>query len=401
MRLLFVADGRSSTALSWIQTRIDNGHETHLVSTYSCEPPAGLASFHILPAAFSGMSGTSRGGAGVPNSRGFVRRFRKLLLPARYYLGPLSLSSHQSQFKALIAYIQPDLIHALRIPFEGMLATVAPGRIPLVISIWGNDLTLHAKGSFLMGNHTRKTLRRADSLIADAARDIRLGGEWGFAADKPTLIVPGGGGVRLDEIAKSRPECLPEELADAPIIINPRGQRPGSLRQDVFFQSIPLVLENIPEALFICPNLAGDTESEGFVKSLGIQANTKLWPHLSRGQMWTLLKKARVFVSPSIHDGTPNSLLEAMACGVFPVVGNIESMQEWISPGINGMLIDATSPHEVALGIIGALKNPTMLADGKIKNAHIIAERAGYERCTAMVEAFYTKIKRGALPVAP
>lgn len=403
MRLLFVADGRSPTALSWLRHWTDSGHQTHLVSTFPCDPPAGLASFHILPVAFSGMAtGTSTMRTGSSNPGGFVRRFRRLLLPLRYNLGPLSLRSYQTRFRTLVGEVHPELVHAMRIPFEGMLASVTPAGVPLVVSIWGNDLTLHARGSILMGNLTRRTLRRADGLIADAARDIRLGHEWGFDANKPTLVVPGAGGVRLDEIeAASKYGMLPEELPEVPIVVNPRGQRPGSLRQDVFFQSIPLVLEKFPHAQFICPTLAGDAESEHFVESLGIRSNTKLWPRLDRAQMWSLFKKARVYVSPSLHDGTPNSLLEAMACGCFPVVGNIESMQEWVSPGINGLLVDAASPRALANGIIAALENPALCAAAKIENARIIAERAATPRCMAMTEAFYYKMIKGIPKVAP
>jgi glycosyltransferase involved in cell wall biosynthesis len=173
------------------------------------------------------------------------------------------------------------------------------------------------------------------------------------------------------------------------------------LRQDVFFQSIPLVLEKFPHAQFICPTLAGDAESEHLVESLGIRSNTKLWPRLDRAQMWSLFKKARVYVSPSLHDGTPNSLLEAMACGCFPVVGNIESMQEWVSPGINGLLVDAASPRALANGIIAALENPALCAAAKIENARIIAERAATPRCMAMTEAFYYEMIKGIPKVAP
>jgi glycosyltransferase involved in cell wall biosynthesis len=315
----------------------------------------------------------------------------------RSVAGPLSLPFYQTRFRKIVEEIHPNLVHALRIPFEGMLASTTPEGTPLVVSIWGNDITLHAHGSVFMASLTRRTLRRADGLIADAKRDIRLGQEWGFAPDKPTLIVPGAGGIRLDEMkALSKSGMLPEELPDVPIVVNPRGQRPGSLRQDVFFRSIPLVVEKIPEALFLCPNLAGDWEAEQWVESLGIQKNTKLWPHLERAQMWSLYHKAWVFVSPSIHDGTPNSLLEAMASGCFPVVGNIESMQEWVKPGVNGLLVDATSPRDLADGIIAALGSPDLLTAAKNENARIIAERAAYERCTAMVEAFYYEIGRGS-----
>jgi hypothetical protein len=252
-----------------------------------------------------------------------------------------------------------------------------------------------------MARLTRRTLYRADGLIADTARDIRLGHEWGFATNRPTLVVPGAGGIRFNEIETvSMPGTLPEELPDVPIVVNPRGQRPGSLQQDAFFQSIPLVLEKIPQVLFICPPLAGDVVSEHWVELLGIRPNTRLWPRLDRAQMWILFKKARVFVSPSIHDGTPNSLLEAMACGCFPVVGNIESMQEWITPGVNGLLVDGASPRALADGIIAALENPALCATAKIENARIIAERATYQHCMAMAEAFYQKVGRGNFYVA-
>jgi hypothetical protein len=304
--------------------------------------------------------------------------------------GPFSLPFYQTRFRQLVEEFHPDLVHALRIPFEGMLANSTPRGIPLVVSIWGNDLTLHAHGSIFMAALTRKTLRRADGLIADAGRDIRLGGEWGFAPGKPTLVVPGAGGIRMEEMeTQSKSGNLPEELPEVPIVVNPRGQRPGSLRQDVFFRAIPLVTEKIPTALFICPNLAGDVEAERWVESLGIGSNTKLWPRLERAQMWHLYKKSGVFVSPSVHDGTPNSLLEAMASGCFPVVGNIESMQEWVKPGINGMLVDATSPRDLATAIIKAFENPALRAIAKKVNARIIAERATYERCMAKTEAFY------------
>jgi hypothetical protein len=397
MRLLFVADGRSPTALSWLNHWIKTGHQVNLVSTYPCESIMGLASFHIIPVAFSGMGRRQdKRRAGQINTGGSFGRFRNLLRQLRYILGPLTLPTHQRQFRALVHEIRPDLVHALRIPFEGMLASTTPNGVPLVISIWGNDITLHARGSSLMARFTRRTLHRANGLLADTNRDIRLGYDWGFGTNLPVLIVPGSGGIHLNEInTASNPGILLEELPDVPIVVNPRGLRPGSLRQDIFFQSIPLVMRKFPQALFICPTLIGDRESEHWIESLGIRPNTKLWPHLDKAQMWVLFKKSRIYVSPSIHDGTPNSLLEAMACGCFPVVGNIESMKEWITSGKNGLLVDATSPRDLADGIVAALENPALCGTAKIINAHIIAERAAYKHCMAMTEMFYQELYEG------
>ena len=394
MRILFVADGRSPTAINWLRHWIETGNEVHLVSTFPCNSLAGLASFHILPVAFGGMaSGQVEKSGNAARRSGPISYLRSWLRTLRYYLGPLGLPFYQRRYRTLVTELRPELVHALRIPFEGMLAAITPSEIPLLVSIWGNDLTLHARGSFLMAVQTRRVLHRADALLADTARDIRLGREWSFSPDKPTLVVPGGGGICLDEIeADSRSGVLPEELPDGPIVVNPRGQRPGSLRQDIFFLAIPLVLEKVPQAVFVCPSLAGDVESEQWVNRLEIRSRVRLWGRLDRAQLWTLFKRAQVFVSPSIHDGTPNSLLEAMACGCFPVVGNIESLCEWIRPGVNGLLVDATSPRSVADGIITALETPTLRVSAKNENARVIAERAEYGRCMAMAEAFYRAI---------
>jgi hypothetical protein len=395
MRLLFIADGRSPITRSWLRYWTEHGHETHLVSTFPCDPPPGLASFHVLPVAFNRMAGAQATNTADAHPRaGLVGRFRSLLRPLRYLLGPLSLPRYKTQFRRLVADLAPDLVHALRIPFEGMLATAIPREIPLVVSIWGNDITLHARGFFLMAMLTRRTLRRADGLMADASRDIRLGQEWGFHG--PTLVVPGSGGIRFDEIraAGSMSGKLPEELPDAPLVVNPRGHRPGSLRQDVFFQSIPLVLEKFPKAIFVCPPFAGDAQAKGWVSALNIESNVRLWPLLSQPQLWALYKKAQVYVSPSVHDGTPNSLLEAMTCGCFPVTGNIESMQEWISPGVNGLLVDATDPRVLADAVIAALENEDLRHKAAGHNAELIAARADYGRCMANAEQFYLEITK-------
>jgi glycosyltransferase involved in cell wall biosynthesis len=124
----------------------------------------------------------------------------------------------------------------------------------------------------------------------------------------------------------------------------------------------------------------------------GIQTKVHLWPRLEQKQIWSLFRQSQVYVSPSIHDGTPNSFLEALACGCFPVVGDIDSFREWIIPGKNGSLVDANSNSELARAILDALQDPALLTSAKKENAHIIASRADYGHCMAMTAAFYKDV---------
>ena len=98
-------------------------------------------------------------------------------------------------------------------------------------------------------------------------------------------------------------------------------------------------------------------------------------------------------VSPSVHDGTPNSLLEAMACGCLPVAGDLDSIREWITPGENGLLTDATDARGFGRARSSkALDNKNLRHKAAGLNHDIILQRAEYTRCMAEADGFYKRI---------
>ena len=171
-------------------------------------------------------------------------------------------------------------------------------------------------------------------------------------------------------------------------VVNPRGIR-AYIRSDVFFRAIPLVLEQQPQAKFYCPAMAGEPQAERWVRELGIESRTVLMPHQTRQDMANLFRQASIVVSPSVHDGTPNTLLEAMACGCFPVVGDLESLREWIVPNENGILVDANDPLALASAILKGLGDPGLREQASRLNTEIIAERADYQVVMDKVRRFY------------
>lgn len=412
MKLLFIADGRSPIATNWIGYFVQAGYEVHLASTFACEPPLALASLSFIPVAFSGVKGGSqvspRGGKASNLIWGATTVRARTML--RQALGPITLRKAARRLRRLIEEIRPDLVHAMRIPYEGMLAATAmhvpvkqaPTGIPegggretppLLISVWGNDFTLHAVSNPWMARHTRLALQRADALHTDCQRDLRIARDWGFRPEKPSIVLPGAGGVQIDLFFPPDPEGPGESSLRSRSVINPRGFR-AYVRNDTFFRAIPIVLANRPEVRFVCPGMAGERRALDWIKDLGIENSVELLPHLSREGMADQFHRAAVSVSLTEHDGTPNTLLEAMACGCFPVAGDLESIREWISPGVNGLLVDPGEPQELARAILAALGQPELRKQAAIYNLKVIRERAEYGWVMDSAVRFYTGLVR-------
>ena len=164
------------------------------------------------------------------------------------------------------------------------------------------------------------------------------------------------------------------------------------MRNDTFFKAIPKVLKRMPSAAFLCPNMAGQRVAEEWIKRLEIADSVHLLPKLTPSDLAVVFRRAQVSVSPSEHDGTPNTLLEAMACGAYPVAGDLQSIREWIEDGKNGTLLDPASVDELAEGITRALEDAEIRERAATINIQIIERRADYEQGMQRARAFYEEL---------
>ncbi len=390
MRVLFVADGRSPTAVNWMRYFVERGDEVLLASTFACQPDLKLNLLATVPVAFSAIKSVPRPGSRPRQGGVWGASSLQLRTTIRQWLGPLTIPRAARQLHSIIQRTQPQIIHAMRIPYEGMLAAGAASPIPLLVSVWGNDFTLHAPSTPLMRHYTQRTLKRADALLADCQRDIRLGREWGFSTEKSVLVVPGSGGIRSELFFP------PQEPTQSPLVVNPRGFR-SYVRNDTFFNAIPLVLSKRPDARFACPAMLGERQVLEWIEKFGISTSVELLGLRPQTELATLFRSAQVVVSPTSHDGTPNSLLEAMACGCFPVAGDLESIREWITPGQNGLLVDAGNPQALADAILRGLNEPALRKQAAHINTILIADQAEYTRGMARAAEFYQQFMNNTI----
>jgi len=269
-----------------------------------------------------------------------------------------------------------------------MLASYTPAEFPLIISTWGNDLTLHAQATSRMTQLTQQALQRADGLIADCRRDLHLAASWGFDGAKPSLVAIGSGGLDLaamDAIASATAKTEPLK------IINPRGMR-SYVRNDTFFQAIPLVLERHPDVQFTCLSMQGQPEAEAWVEGLHLEKNLTLLPYINQAEITLEFARSSISVSVTTHDGTPITLLQAMAMGALPVCGDIESIREWITPGVNGLLADPTDFHALADALILAIENEELRKNAAEVNRGILIDRAEVGKVRQEIDLFYRNL---------
>ena len=411
IRILFIADLRSPFARSWVRQVASAGHDVMVISTY----PFGSKSAPDIPTRVVDITFASFWNSGVDSNNDLGHRTsisrstallsrirnapttRRLALPIKELFVRGLLSNHLRKIRGIMRDFQPDIVHALRIPFEGIVAARAIGGegTPFVVSIWGNDLTLIAAGSATIGRDTRFVLERTNALISDCNRDLRLAKEWGFCEGRPTAVVPTSGGIDTSIFFPGpASQSLAQQLqlpTRSRVIVNPRGFR-GYVCQEAFFRALPAVIERIPDLVAIAIGLKEFSAFGSLVDKLGIAQHVRLLPSLPHRIVGDVFRLASVSVSPSLHDGTPNSLLEAMATGCLPVVGDIESIREWVSDGYNGVLCDPRDSASQSEAIIRALSDETLQARAREHNLQLVRTRADQGAVMATVGALYREV---------
>lgn len=91
--------------------------------------------------------------------------------------------------------------------------------------------------------------------------------------------------------------------------------------------------------------------ADGTVEYFGEQADVR-----------PFLEKASVYVLPSYHEGTPKSVLEAMACGRAIVTTDAPGCRETVHDGINGYLVPVRDAEAVAEKALALLQDPARCA---------------------------------------
>lgn len=88
-------------------------------------------------------------------------------------------------------------------------------------------------------------------------------------------------------------------------------------------------------------------------------------------------RKAHIYASVSNSDGTSTSLLEAFACGLFPVVTDIPANTEWIRPELsNGLVVPRGNAQALATALEAAIRDENLRQKGARYNRQAVVDQA-------------------------
>jgi len=85
--------------------------------------------------------------------------------------------------------------------------------------------------------------------------------------------------------------------------------------------------------------------------------------HISHDRLPFEMAKGGILVLPSLDEGFPNVLLEAMASGVIVIASNVSDNAILLKKGRRGLLVQAKQPEEIKQGIMFLMENKEYVKD--------------------------------------
>ncbi|MBI4364344.1 MAG: glycosyltransferase [Candidatus Latescibacteria bacterium] len=347
MRILILSHGSSVHTRRWVEALEERGHALRLLTA---EPPRG----YRVSSRVVGMP--------IP-----VRAFR--------YVSALGAVRRE------IREFRPDVTVAHFLPNYGFLAALS-GTRPFALVCWGSDLLLNARRTPLHRARARFVLRRADLIHVDAAvladAAISLGAPPGRVWTRAWGVDPGA----FASTAGGRP-------ADG-------ATRPIRIVWTRHFERVydPLTFVRALAALKrrgvpFHASMAGGGRLKGPVETMlreeGLVNEVRLEGVVDSARLRELYFDGDVYVSLSRSDSTSQSLLEAMAAGLFPVVTDIEGNREWITHRREGYLVPPGDADATACAIAEAAGDPD--ADAIRSRARAaVRSRGRFDETVAQVE---------------
>jgi glycosyltransferase involved in cell wall biosynthesis len=286
--------------------------------------------------------------------------------------------------------IQPDLVHSFEMQSCSypILKTMQKfSHIKWLYSCWGSDL-FYFQNQQQHLSKIKSVLSRIQYLHTDCNRDFLLAQSLGFKG-KHLGVIPGGGGFNLQ---KFLPYSQP--LSDRKIILI-KGYHHNVGRGLVLVKATHIIQKSIQKLGFEVVVFGAHPIVIDYIKKNELPYEVHDRHELAHHDLLQLMGKSALYLGNSISDGMPNTLLEAIIMGAFPIQSNPGNVTaEIITEGENGFLIEnPNDENSIAELILRVLQQPELLQNAFEINQKIAKERLDYVVNQQKIVALYQQIE--------
>lgn len=117
-----------------------------------------------------------------------------------------------------------------------------------------------------------------------------------------------------------------------------------------------------------------------------------IW-HGAQADVRPFLSGMHVFVLPSYREGTPRTVLEAMATGRPIITTDVPGCRETVTDGDNGFLVPPRDKDALAQAMVRFLAEPRLIDDMAARSQQIVREKYAAEKVTAgMLDAMAIRV---------
>jgi len=261
-------------------------------------------------------------------------------------------------FEEKLKEIQPDVVHSFVMYLGTAKIYAAMKRFPnikWIYSSWGSDLYYYRNIPEKLAG-MQLALPKIDYLFTDCKRDHQIAVENGFKGEF-LGVFPGGGGY---DLAYYNSYIKPIEERKTILIKGYQGIH-GKCKE--VLQALLQLEKELTDLKIVV--FGADEEVKEFVQKSEFREwrNFEIKPKISHLEVMKLMGESLIYIGNSTSDGMPNTLLEAVIMGAFPIQSNPgKATAEIIEHKRNGLLIsNPLNQEEIKSHFSFAIKNPTLI----------------------------------------
>lgn len=253
----------------------------------------------------------------------------------------------------------------------------------------GSDLTL-AHRDPERAKLITEVLRDCDQLLSDNQQNFRIAREMGIRPEQISRIgtVPGTGGIDLE----LRPTVHQVKSSTRRVVLLPKAYESPWQKVLPIFEALKISWEQIqPCEVWM---LAVDEETRMWFWALPshIREHIRQFERLPRTRALEMMTEARVMLAPSLVDGVPNVMYEAMAAGALPIVSPLETIAPVVEHERNVLFARNLYPEEIAGALTRAMNDDGLVDAAAERNLELVGRVAGRNEIRARIIDFYEKL---------